>query len=87
MIIPINAEIRIKGTETCWELQRVRSKKGQQVWEPFKYFSTFRQALEEAVQREIRRHPATTLSDAIRAVSNIVQKYEDLIPSSVRPKK
>ena len=81
MIIPIDAKTRIVGTELAWELQRQRNYKGGKKWEAYNYFISFRQALEEAVQREIRTHPATSLSEAIEAVSGLVQKYEKLIPS------
>ena len=84
MIIPIDEKTRIVGTSRAWELQRNRSYKGGKRWEPYKWFSTFRSALEEAVHREIRTHPANTLSEAIEAVSGVVQKYEELIPSKFR---
>ena len=84
MIIPIDAKRRIVGTERAWELQRTRIRDGKLTWEPYKWFTTLRQALEEAVQREIRIHPATSLSEAIEAVSGVVQKYEKLIPSEHR---
>ena len=84
MIIPIDDEIRIVGKERAWELQRYRNYKGGKRWEPYKWFTTFRSALEEAVHREIRTHPANGLSEAIEAVSGLVQKYEQLIPSEYR---
>ncbi len=84
MIIPIDENKRIKGTSRCWELQRQRNYKGGKRWEPYKWFSTFRSALEEAVHREIRIHPAHGLSEAIEAVSGLVQKYEKLIPSEYK---
>ena len=84
MIIDLGPNIRIKGTSEAWELQRTRTYKGDTKWEPFKWYGTFRQALAEAVHREIRLHPAHGLSEAIEAVSVIVQKYERLIPSEYR---
>ena len=84
MIIPIDKRTRIKGTKSCWELQRLRNYKGAKKWEAYKWFVSFRHALEEAVHREIRIHPANNLSEAIEAVSVIVQKYEKLIPSEYR---
>ena len=84
MIIPIDETLRIVGTERAWELQRYRNYKGGKRWEPYKWFTAFRYALDEAVQREIRMHPATTLAYAIEAVSGIVQRYEELIPSEYR---
>ena len=87
MIIQLNSKTRIFGTERAWELQRLRNYKGDKKWEPYKWFTTFRCALDEAVHREIRTHPAHTLSDAIEAVSALVQKYEELIPSEYRFRK
>lgn len=84
MIIQIDPNTRIVGTERAWELQRPRSRNGKTTWEPYKWFTTFRYALEEAVQRDIRLHPASSLSEAIKAVSDVVQKYEKLIPSEYR---
>ena len=82
MIIGIDINTRIKGTSRCWELQRLRNYKGDKRWEPFKWFPTFRQALDEAVHKEIRVHPAIGLVNAIDAVSSIVRRYEELIPNT-----
>ena len=84
MIIQIDEKTRIKGTAKCWELQRLRNYKGDKKWEPYKWFVSFRSALEEAVHSEIRLHPANTLSEAIDAVAVLIQKYERLIPSEYR---
>lgn len=87
MIIQIDPETRIQGTRRCWELQRLRRFKKTHRWEAYKWFSTFRQALEEAVHREIRLHPATTLSDAIVAVSDVTQRFERLTPKEYRQRR
>ena len=84
MMIPIDESTRIVGTSRSWELQRLRNRKGAPFWEPFKWFSTFRQALEEAVHREIRLHPAQTLDEAISAVSDVIRRVRPLIPSEFR---
>ena len=84
MIIPIDEKIRIVGTNRAWELQRQRNYKGGKRWEPYKWFTTFRSALEEAVHHEIRIHPANGITEAIEAVSGVIQKYEKLIPSEFR---
>ena len=84
MIIQIDPKTRIVGTDHAWELQRQRNYKGDKKWEPYKFFSTFRSALEEAVHREIRTHPAASLSEAIDAVTGLVRRYEELIPSEYR---
>ena len=84
MIIQIDDKTRIKGTSHCWELQTHRLYKGGMKWEPFKYFPSFRQAVADAVHREIRIHPAHGIAEAILAVAVIVRKYEELIPSEYR---
>ena len=84
MIIQLDSNIRIKGMESCWVLQRKRSRDGKTSWESYKWFASFGRALEEAVHRDIRTHPAASLSEAIEAVSGLVQRYEQLIPSKFR---
>ena len=84
MIIPIDEKTRIVGTEHAWQLERMRNYKGGKKWEPFKYFPSFRQAVADAVHREIRIHPAFGLSDAILAVAETIERFEQLIPSEYR---
>lgn len=84
MIIDLDNKTRISGTERCWELQRHRNYKGGKRWESYKWVTTFRSALEEAVHREIRIHPARGLSDAILAVAETIERFEQLIPSEYR---
>ena len=84
MIIPIDEKTQIVGTERAWELQKTRTRNGELTWEPYKWFTTFRSALEDAVHRDIRLHPARTLTDAIDGVSDVLQKFEKLIPSEYR---
>ncbi len=84
MIVQLNPRTRIKGAERAWELQRTRSRKGELTWEPYRWFQSFGSALDEAVHREIRTHPVNGLSEAIEAVSGLVQRYEQLIPSKFR---
>ena len=84
MIIQIDEKTRIVGTECAWELQRTRTRNGELTWEPYKWFTTFRQALEEAVHREIRIHPAHGIAEAILAVAETIERFEKLIPSEYR---
>ncbi len=79
MIIPLNDQLRIHGTENSYQLERPRHRHGRVRWEAFKYFSTFRQALAQACQREIRVHPANTLADAIEAADAIATRYGQLL--------
>ena len=84
MIIEPDLKTRIVGTERAWELQRPHKRKDKVTWEPYKWLNSFGSALDEAVHREIRTHPAASLSEAIEAVSGLVQRYEQLIPSKFR---
>ena len=84
MIIDLDINTRISGTGSCWELQRNRNYKGGKRWEPYKWFTTFGQALAEAVHREIRIHPAHGVSEAILAVAETIDRFEQLIPSEYR---
>ncbi len=84
MIVQLDPKIRIVGTERAWELQRPHKRKGKVTWEPHKWFTSFGSALGETVHREIRTHPAASLSEAIEAVSGLVRRYEELIPSEYR---
>ena len=84
MIIQLDSNTRIVGTDRAWELQHPRTRKGVEVWVPYKWFNSFGSALEQAVHREIRMHPANGLSEAIEAVSDVVRRYTELIPSEYR---
>lgn len=81
MIIQLDPRTRIVGTKWAWELQKPHLRNDEQSWEPYRWFNSFGRALEDAVHSDIRLHPATNLSDAIEAVSSLVQRYEKLIPS------
>ena len=83
-VIDGEAYARIKGMESCWALQKTRTRDGESSWESYKWFKSFGNALEEAVHHDIRTHPAASLSEAIEAVSSLVRRYELLIPSKYR---
>ena len=83
MIIPIDKEIRIRGTADCWQLEKSRLVKGQTRWTPFKYFSGLGHAVSAAVSREIRIHPANCLKDAITAINQIGARYEKLLDDAL----
>lgn len=72
MIIDIDDTTRVQGTKWCWQLEEWSEKRG---WRACKYFTTLRQALHSAAQREIRTDPATTLADALEAVERVTTKY------------
>ena len=83
MIIEIDNKTRIRGTENSYQLERPRHRHGQVRWEAFKYFSTFRQALAQACEREIRVHPANTLAEAIEAADAIAARYGQLLDGAL----
>ena len=83
MIIQIDPATRIVGTERAWELQRTRTRDGEVTWEPYKWFKLFRHALEEAVHRDIRSHPANRLSEAIQAADQIATRYSKLLDDTL----
>ena len=78
MIIPIDDKTRIRGTESCWQLEITKVVKGEVIWRPYKYFNSMDRALHEAAQREIRTFPATVLSDALAACNRVTQKYAQI---------
>ena len=83
MIIPINDNLRIRGVEHCWQLEKARMRNGECEWTPFKYFSSIRSAVGEACRREIRLHPAATLTEAIEAVDEIAARYNKLLDDAL----
>jgi len=87
VLIPLSDEIRVRGTGECWQLERSKVVKGQLKWAPFKYFSDLGQAVSAAVSREIRIHPATGLTDAIRAVDQIVARYNKLLDDALESRR
>ena len=84
MIIPIDKDLRARGTEHCWQLEKRRVRKDSHEWEAFKYFATVGEAVGAACRREIRLHPATGLNDAIQAVDQITARYNKLLDDAIR---
>ena len=78
MIIPLDDKTRIRGTESCWQLEKTKVVKGEVEWRPHKYFNSMDKALREAAQREIRTFSSTSLSDAIEACNRVTQKYAQI---------
>ena len=82
-MIPLSDEIRIRGTESCWQLEKRRVVKGQTRWKSFKYFSDLGQAVSAAVRREIRLDPANSLNDALQAIDKIAARYNKLLDDAL----
>ena len=79
MIIDLSKEIRIRGTAQCWQLERKHQRNGVGDWKAFSYYTKFADAVGAACQREIRTHPANTLTDAIEAAHAVATKYGQLL--------
>ena len=79
MIIPLNDNLRIHGTPTCYQLEKKQQRNGVDDWKPFKYYTKFAHALGAACEREIRTHPANTLAEAIEAADAIAARYGRLL--------
>lgn len=83
MIISLDSKNRIRGTETCWQLERARTSNGRVVWQAYKYFPTFDQALSAAVEREIRTAETHTLAEAIKVVHQLSTKYSQIVEIAI----
>jgi len=84
MIIPLSKDIRVRGTEHCWQLEKAVIRKGQDGWAAFKFFSDPGKAVSEACRREIRLHPASSLAEALQAVDKIAARYNKLLDDAIR---
>jgi len=83
MIIHISEKLRIHGTETCYQLKKKQKRNGADDWKPFKYYAKLADAIGAACEREIRTHPANTLTDAIEAAHAIATKYGNLLDGAL----
>ena len=83
MIIPIDKEIRIRGTAECWQLEKSIIRKGMRDWAPFKYFKSLSDAVGEACGREIRLHPANSLNEGLQAIDKIAARYNKLLEDAL----
>ncbi len=84
MIISLSKDLRVRGTEHCWQLEKAVIRKGQRDWAAFKYFSSLGKAVSEACRREIRLHPASSLVEALQAVDKIAARYNKLLDDAIR---
>ena len=78
MIIPLNNSFRVRGTEHCWQLEKLKVVNGQNEWRAFKYFTTMDSALHGAAQRELRLFLSNTLPDAFAACEAVTSKYSQI---------
>jgi hypothetical protein len=75
MIISIDHHLRLRGTDHCWQLEKLKVVNCQNEWRAFKYFTTVDSALHEAAQRELRLFPSNTLPEAFAACRTVTDKY------------
>ena len=81
--IPLSDSIRVVGKKHSWELQRLRVKNGEKVWQPFKYFTTLGQAMAQAGEREVRLSEGTSLAEAIETYTQVSHRYEELLDNAI----
>ncbi len=83
MIIRLNKEYRIRGTEQCWQLEKAIIRKGKRDWAPFKYFKSLSDAVGEACRHEIRLDPANSLNEGLQAIDKIAERYSKLLDDAL----
>ena len=71
MIIPINAQFRIKSDRYQWIIQERRTRKGGESWESKLFFGTFQSAAKELGELMVRLSCADTLADALDHAESI----------------
>ena len=71
MIVPINAQYRITTDPYQWIVQKKRSRKGKEDWEPQTYHTSFQSALQSLGEFMVRQSDAATLTEALVEVENI----------------
>ena len=54
MQFALSDNVRLKGTDKEWQFQKKRMKKGEEIWEAFKYYSTTKAAFRQAVEYDFR---------------------------------
>ncbi len=87
MIIPIDERLRLRGTEHCWQLEKLKVVKGQREWRAIKFFTSMDNALQAAAQRDLRLFPSNTLSEALAACRAVTSKYAQIFDAvGHRPK-
>ena len=82
MIVLLDKQTRIRGTDNCWQLEREAIVKGKEQWRPQTYHSTFAHALQTAARREIRTHHAEGLAESIAATEAILKKYRSIMDAT-----
>ena len=71
MIVPINEQYRITTDPYQWIVQKKRSRKGKEDWEPQTYHTSFQSALQSLGEFMVRQSEAASLTDALVEVENV----------------
>ena len=71
MIVPINEQYRITTDPYQWIVQKKRSRKGKEDWEPQTYHTSFQSALQSLGEFMVRQSDAASLTDALVEVENV----------------
>ena len=71
MIIPIDAQFRIKSDRYQWMIQERRTREGREAWESKLFFGTFQLAVKELGELMVRLSGADTLADALEEVDTV----------------
>ncbi len=80
MIVPLSETTRIRGTKTCYQLERKRDSGD---WRPFKYYTKFADACVAACECEFRMHPAQGIAEALAAARALSRRYGELIDAAL----
>ena len=86
MIVQIDDKQRIASNVYSWDLEVFMEpkKEGKEpYWKKVKYYTTFRRALQEACQREIRLSPSVGLADCLDAAAAITEKYQNIFDATI----
>ena len=71
MIVPINKQYRIASDPYQWIIQKKRSRKGEDDWDPQTFHPTIDSAFQSLGELMVRQSKAETLADPLVDVRNI----------------
>ena len=83
MIIPINEQYRITTDPYQWIVQKKRSRKNREDWEPQTYHPSLDAAIHSLWEHLVRASDAETEADALRDIERITTTFSQaLVPHS-----
>jgi len=74
MILPVDNDFRIKGDQYSWSIQKSRKKKGEIVWESFKWFQSLESTVDQLGKYMVRTSDAQTLDEALLVLESVTTK-------------